>query len=143
MGGKRRVGSGAFAIGTDEGIPIGVLLCRRFHRCGKQQRAKNARAPPRPPFAHLVDGLSSVALQGRKRIDWHERKIDFKAGLRSVRIGEIRRRNFQRLAKIWRQMFSERRLLGGAILAFSLRLVGGRAVFAEKRCVCRGLCDHI
>ena len=64
-------------------------IVRRLGRGGDQQRPKHARPAPRPPLRHLVDRLAGVPLDGRHLIHRQDRKIDFQAGRRALRVGEV------------------------------------------------------
>ena len=52
---------------------------------------EHARAPPCPPFRHLVDRLARIALDGGDVVDGQNGEINFEAGFGSVRVVEIHR----------------------------------------------------
>ena len=56
---------------------------------GQECRAKHARAAPRPPLGHLVDGLAGVPLDGGDLVYGHDGEVHLEARLRAARIAEV------------------------------------------------------
>jgi hypothetical protein len=91
-----------------------ALVVGCFHCCRQQHGAKDTRTPSRPPFGHLVDGLTCVALDNGYLIDRDDGKVHFETGIGAIRVGEVHRldRNLATRAHRECDLLKEQFLLG-------------------------------
>src|SRR5208282_5530986 len=70
-------------INVPDGFSRFALVVRCLHCRRQQHGAKDAGTPSRPPFGHLVDGFTCVALDDSNLIYGDDGKINFETGLGS------------------------------------------------------------